>query len=184
MTRFPVSENRTITLSNTKRALITVSKIVAPSFIAHYHEKTLEEMGPPPFDIVVDLHSLVSREAEREETVPIEHSTGSLQESEIGHNESDDVESRDSSDSESDSSDSDNESDPLHNKSPALIIQSCASAQNPVRQTTGPTSLGDDEFEQFMDADLDAYIALHQEGPDGATGSQHPLVQPAESTTP
>ncbi|KAJ7904880.1 hypothetical protein B0H13DRAFT_2334534 [Mycena leptocephala] len=58
----PACIRKTINLTNTKRALITISKIVAPSFIAHYHQQTLGEMGPPPFDIVVGLHSLVSRE--------------------------------------------------------------------------------------------------------------------------
>ncbi|KAJ7803168.1 hypothetical protein B0H13DRAFT_1931512, partial [Mycena leptocephala] len=171
MTKFPISEKKTITLSNSKRALITISKIFAPSFICHYHDKTLAEMGEPPFDVVVDLASLVSQEVERDEqkAAPIQDSPGS----EIHHTLDMSESSRyDGSGSDSESiseSESDDESEP---EAPAQPENSSAQ-RDP----------NEDEFEQFMDHDLDALMALHPEGPQ-SVDARHPLVQPAQSNTP
>ncbi|KAJ7637248.1 hypothetical protein DFH06DRAFT_1433264, partial [Mycena polygramma] len=176
MTKFPVSEKKTVNITNTRRALITISKVIAPSFICHYHEKTLAEMGNPPFDIVVDLASLVSREVERDEdTAPIhvDRSTNvPTQMSESSQYDEDDVGSGSESDSESD--DSSDEETELGTTEPA---DSLAASQ------TAPVAQGDDEFEEFMDQDLDAYIATHPEGPT-PTDTRHPLVQPAQSNGP
>ncbi|KAJ7152904.1 hypothetical protein C8R46DRAFT_912792, partial [Mycena filopes] len=171
MTKFPVSDTKTITLSNSKRALVTITKVVAPSFICHYHGKTLGEMGEPPFDVVVDLPSLVSREIEREET-PVQPEQD-LDDLSVGDEDQSRVEPDSESDSERDSAyGSDDESD-----------------VSPVSSTTqeNPAALdhGEDEYEEFMDPDLDAAIALHPEGPaPSTTGSVHPLVQPAHSDGP
>ncbi|KAJ7273949.1 hypothetical protein C8J57DRAFT_1467039 [Mycena rebaudengoi] len=65
-TKIAVSESdpdtKYITISRTKRAVITIQQILAQSFISHYHQRSLEDMGPPPFDMAVDLVSLIARE--------------------------------------------------------------------------------------------------------------------------
>jgi hypothetical protein len=162
MTKFPVSEKDLtqgyISLSN-RRVLVRISKILAPSFISHYHRQTLEELGPAPFDMVVDLASLVSRENVPEPMHQPSNDSQTVNDpaGPVDEDSEDDSNSSESSDSESDS-DSDRD-----------------------QELAGD----DDEFESFMDADIDAYIATHPEGPEThATGSHHPLVQPAEVTGP
>ncbi|KAJ7664030.1 hypothetical protein DFH06DRAFT_1394036 [Mycena polygramma] len=168
MSIFPLPGKKPINLTRSKRALVTITKIVAPSFILHYHECALGEMGPPPFDVVVDLHSLVSREIEREETRNDSGSDPNLMPPE-SHDE-DDVGSRSQpdSDSESDTSDEEDDSDAE------------GESNTPHDKPRDPSP----DLEQFMDPDLDAYIAMHPEGPNGTVNSHHPLVQPAESTAP
>ncbi|KAJ7676813.1 hypothetical protein DFH06DRAFT_942686, partial [Mycena polygramma] len=168
MSMFPLPGKKPITLTRSKRALVTITKIVAPSFILHYHERALGEMGPPPFDIVVDLHSLVSREIEREETRNDSGSDPNLVPPE-SHDE-DDAGSRSQSDSDSESDTSDEEDD--------SDAEGESNTLNDKPRDPSP------DLEQFMDPDLDAYIAMHPEGPNGTVNSHHPLVQPAESMAP
>ena len=175
MTQFPVCEQDStkgyISLSRTKRALVRISKIVAPSFISRYHHQTLEELGPIPFDMVVDLASLVSREDSPESisrTNPISSENhGGAEEELDGDDGGREVEFEPSS---SETSDSESESDD----------EELGPATNPDPSPTNGES--DDEFESYMDPDLDAYIATHPEGPD--LGVPHPLVQPTVAPGP
>ncbi|KAF7350312.1 hypothetical protein MVEN_01335500 [Mycena venus] len=166
MTQFPVAEDDLskgyIKLSRTKRALVRITSILSPTFISHYHHRTLEELGPVPFEIVVDLASLVSRE-----NIPEPEHGDDSQVDSTGDGEDSDYGGREESDS---SSDSESEQD---------LDEDCS---NPDSGSSPRATTPDDEFESYMDPAIDAYIATHPEGPD--IDAHHPLVQPAEATGP
>ncbi|KAJ7050856.1 hypothetical protein C8F01DRAFT_1343421 [Mycena amicta] len=107
MTKFPISEEELskgyVKLSGTWRALIRVTNVLAPNFISHYHRRTLGEFGVTPFEMVVDLASLVSGvELQRNSTSNAPLLEGNLEEEEED-GRTGALEDEDSSDSESNS---------------------------------------------------------------------------------
>jgi hypothetical protein len=169
MTQFPVSEEDPsqgyIKISSSKRALVRITKVLAPVFVSSYHHRTLEEFGAVPFEMVVDLASLVSRE-----NIPEPNDDNSEAADWTGSEPADD-EDRDEGRDESESSDSDSEPD-----------RDSGDDEDSASQSASDGNSDSDEFEQFMDPTIDAYIATHPEGPE--IGAPHPLVQPAEATGP
>jgi hypothetical protein len=187
-TKFPVSPSDPntayINISRTKRAVVTIQKILAPAFISHYLQRSLEDLGPVPFDIVVDLASLVSRELDSDSVAVhsgIDPSSSTMLISAVSGgrvNEADDLRAMDSDSQDSDSSDSDSDSDSESDDEPLSPATSTASAL--------PPPVAEDDLEHYMDADIDAYIATHQGGPSESPSgaSHHPLVQPEKAAGP
>ncbi|KAJ7159203.1 hypothetical protein C8R43DRAFT_1177962 [Mycena crocata] len=191
-THFQVSNSKTITLTRSKRAVITVTDILAPSFICHYHEITLGEMGAPPFDIVVDLASLVSRERHTITTTsarphpPANSTQEDVFDVELSRVNSEAEEEEDSSlpnrwdESDSDSDrDCDSDVELEFASEPSADIGDISDPE-PVHQPE--LDPDDSEYEQYMDAEVDALIAVY---PDPlATSANHPLVQPSDASLP
>ncbi|KAF7369576.1 hypothetical protein MVEN_00288100 [Mycena venus] len=185
-TKFSVSNSKIVNISRTKRAVITITDVVAPAFICHYHGLTLADMGAPPFDIVVDLPSLISREKHTMQPNPLPLS---LSDPELSEHDSDDDYRDSASDSDTDSQDSDAQSceeDPFEwEVRPDSDPESGTS--NPSTHisvvTPAAQSVGDepDEYEEYMDAEMDAIIATH---PDPVNSTHHPLVQPSDTSLP
>ncbi|KAJ7146921.1 hypothetical protein C8R44DRAFT_845839 [Mycena epipterygia] len=172
-----------INLSRTKRALITVQKIVAPSFISHYHHCTLQDMGSPPFDIVVDLGSLIVQE---EHTMP-EYSPGATPSSHpisISTDSDPLLDSEMVSDTESEfedesSSESDSDSDLDDDDIPIAHSGKSESSLQP--QVVDVNMFGDDdEYREFDNPELDALIANY---PEQAASTNRPIVQPTASAS-
>ncbi|KAJ7073752.1 hypothetical protein C8F01DRAFT_1271548 [Mycena amicta] len=165
MTRFPVSEsdmNRGyIKLSGTRRALIRITKIIASNFISQYHQKTLGELGPVPFDMVVDLSSLVSgldptcispdNAGASDAGIADDNNDG--MEADAGVQSDSSADSESDSESDSDSDDLDGESNTL---SSSMHTTDNVSPVPPPLLTTSTSSshASDNDYEQFMEGPL------------------------------
>ncbi|KAJ7739783.1 hypothetical protein DFH07DRAFT_778607 [Mycena maculata] len=176
MLKWPVYEKDLsrgyINVSGSKRVMVRITKVVAPSFICHHHGLSLGELGPAPFTIVADLPSLVSREIELDDPVgtsdlapPTSDDRDNLEEDFFSDFEAADSASDSGSDSDSDSESVQREPSSTHSSQPA-------------------EDQSDEEFEKYMDPDIDAFIATHQDGPVPPTSDSHPHVQPAQATAP
>ncbi|KAJ7247258.1 hypothetical protein C8J57DRAFT_1523038 [Mycena rebaudengoi] len=132
--------------------------------------RSLEELGPAPFDIVVDLAALVSRELDSVSPGIDPSPSTTLATSAVLDNE-DDLRAVEA-DSESRASDSDSDSEDESESRPATVTTS--------------TRVEEDDLEQYMDAEIDADIATHQHGPaeSPSAAPHHPLVQPTEPEGP
>ncbi|KAJ7662182.1 hypothetical protein DFH06DRAFT_1325495 [Mycena polygramma] len=176
-----------INISRTKRAVITVTDILAPAFLCHHHSQSLSDMGAPPFDIVVDLASLIAREecTMQFPTLSI-HPTPDPPEFESGYENHEDLTNQTDWDerSQGDSSEEDpfewdfeSRLDPDMD-SAGYGIHSVAQTVAAVDRTVEDEPGGDD-YEQHMDPQIDAIIATH---PDPTETTHHPLVQPSDAS--
>ncbi|KAJ7119377.1 hypothetical protein C8R46DRAFT_1364814 [Mycena filopes] len=153
-----------VKISGTRRTVITVKEVVAPAFICHHHGLSLGAMGSTPFDVVVDLASLVSREDYTLHFPPHSPPISTLDDSDDPPdsmtNLDIDADRWPESDEDSDDSqfginyDSDSES----------LVRVPSSRENASQVED------DDEYEQFMDPEVDALFAAHADI----------LIQPAD----
>ncbi|KAJ7145231.1 hypothetical protein C8R46DRAFT_1045557 [Mycena filopes] len=187
-TKFPVSDGdpntRYITLSRTKRALITIQKIVAPSYICHYHERTLEDMGPPPFDIVVDLSSLTAREEHSlldDVPAPDEPASRPRDIDAEGDSEMDwEAEWNKHFDSGLDWSDTDSNSETDSDEDEPETRQG-QQRPPPTSTTVDVNMFGEDEDEY---GDMTEFSELVANYPEPAESLNHPIIQPATGVIP
>ncbi|KAJ7461210.1 hypothetical protein FB451DRAFT_1498462 [Mycena latifolia] len=171
-------DTKYITISRTRRAVITIQEILTPSFICHYHDRALEDMGRPPFDIAVDLNSLIAREEYTIHPLPpvhnSENSTAMDVDSEAEGLEAPISESHDSPlmDSEPEDFESESESDQSDAEFPAAL-DSEDFAQNTVM-----------DVDEFNDPETDALISAYEDPLDAPPHANHPLIQPSDDSAP
>jgi hypothetical protein len=175
-TKIAISETdpdtKYISISRTRRAVITVQQVLAPSFICHYHGRSLGDMGPPPFDIAVDLASLIAREEYTMQDRPVAATSAPMDVDSEGNDHDhgrDSVSEMDraaDSDSDSDSDESDSELNDLKSEAPSLVL-----------------STDSMEVDEYADPEFDALVAAY-DPLDAPPQQNHPLIQPSDNSTP
>ncbi|KAJ7060532.1 hypothetical protein C8F01DRAFT_988939, partial [Mycena amicta] len=188
-TRFPVDEHDPqtsyINISRSKRAVITIVTVLAPSFVCHYHGRSLSEFGPPHFDIVVDLVSLTIREPHTMHESDRSHPNTSDVPMQLDAGGADSVSEHEWRDSELDS-DSDSDADSDSNSDSGEYAGLLDEVPGPVlAQSTSMDKVAADDqdtpmpdVDEFDDPEMDTVIAAYSE-PIQAPAT-HPLVQSSD----